>query len=172
MLFGFIVRLFKSCLTKTLMKHFCDYQNNFKAVFLGTYSRAFLIALTVSYFCSASDLSSTLMKWVSDSALRPFSLQEKFSTRIKRLKKDRNSTFSCFMMERFGCHEVFPKLQTMFVPKQEDPKYQYMESIKHCLKQHGFLAQHHRIKQRQRDSIGYIRIIEVEWQACRSVRNI
>lgn len=79
-----MVRLFEYCLTKTLMKHFYDDQNNFKAVFLCACSRASLIPINCILFlqCQQSELCANAMSQLFSSENQSF-LQELNSWRRK-----------------------------------------------------------------------------------------
>lgn len=155
--FSFMVRLFEYCLTKTLMKHFYDDQNDFKAVFLCACSRASLIPINCILFlqCQQSELCANAMSQLFSSENQSF-LQELNSWRRKgtphfpalgldTMKSFQTSRKSPVLI--YWIHQAL--LQTMdFEPNTTE------------------------IKQKQCDSVGYIQIIEKKWQACRRVRNI
>lgn len=157
----FIVRLFEYCLTKLLMKHFYDYQNNFKAVFLCTCGRTLLIPLSVSCFCSASNFSSAneMSQLFSSEALF-IPQDQKFSTRIKQLEKEETSPFPCFQMQMFGQHKVFPRQSLL--PSRKTPSTNTWNLSSTVSNNVDFQPNTTELKQRQCDSTGYIRIIETE----------
>lgn len=151
MLFSFMVGLFEYCLTKTLMKHFYDDQNNFKAVFLCACSRASLIPISCILFlqCQQSELCADAMSQLFSSESQSF-LQELSSWRRKGTPH-----FPALGLDTMKSFQ-------MFVPKQEEPSTDILNPSSPASNHVHFEPNTTEIKQKQCDSVGYIRIIERE----------